>query len=267
MKKWMILVLTWVCVLSMTGCNKKSMDYIIENESIVTGIVEEMHDDYIIMYSDSAEGYPNGSRWSISLDVENKDSYTDFVAGDEIVMYHDGNVMETEPLKVGTVYAITLKTPAERADKEVQGNETGNSYEGAYLAYDINEPILFIQKNEDGTYDIQIGIYKLVQLYNCVGVENGNRLVFSTTEWGEEQEITGTIILDDDVATVTLEAPWSDTWFKDVNEYQYYKTSSEQHPVTEESIVESIQDEISRIEEQSREHLEIDASTMGQQRK
>lgn len=84
---------------------------------------------------------------------------------------------------------------------------------------------------------------------------------------GEEQEITGTIILDDDVATVTLEAPWSDTWFKDVNEYQYYKTLSEQHPVTEESIVESIQDEISRIEEQSREHLEIDASTMGQQRK
>ncbi|MBR5566278.1 MAG: hypothetical protein IKW08_09005 [Roseburia sp.] len=103
------------------------MDYIIENESIVTGIVEEMHDDYIIMYSDSAEGYPNGSRWSISLDVENKDSYTDLVAGDEIVVYHDGNVMETEPLKVGTVYAITLKTPAERADKEVQGNDTCKS--------------------------------------------------------------------------------------------------------------------------------------------
>ena len=124
MKKWMILVLTWVCVLSMTGCNKKSMDYIIENKPSVTGIVEEVHGDYIIMYSDSAEGYPNGSRWSISLDVENKDSYTDLVAGDEIVVYHDGNVMETEPLKVGTVYAITLKTPAERVDKEVQGNAT-----------------------------------------------------------------------------------------------------------------------------------------------
>ena len=32
------------------------------------------------------------------------------------VVYHDGNVMETDPLKVGTVYAITLKTPADRTE-------------------------------------------------------------------------------------------------------------------------------------------------------
>lgn len=98
-----------------------------------------------------------------------------------------------------------------------------NHFEGVYAAYDINEPMLFVQKNEGGTYSIQIGIYRLVQLDNCVGVENGNGLDFSTTEWGEEQEITGTITLDDNVATVTLYAPWSDTWFKDVNEYKYYK--------------------------------------------
>ena len=46
--------------------------------------------------------------------VESKDSYADPVVGDEIVVYYDGNVMETDPLKVGTVYAITLKTPANR---------------------------------------------------------------------------------------------------------------------------------------------------------
>ena len=124
MKKWMEFILAMVCVLSMAGCNNKSMDYIIENKPSVTGIVEEVHGDYIIMYSDSAEGYPNGSRWSISLEVENKDSYTDLVVGDEIVVYHDGNVMETEPLQVGTIHAITLKTPAERVDKEEQVNET-----------------------------------------------------------------------------------------------------------------------------------------------
>ena len=32
--------------------------------------------------------------------------------------------MESDPLQVGTVYAITLKTPAERVDKEVQENAT-----------------------------------------------------------------------------------------------------------------------------------------------
>ena len=111
-------MLALVCVLGLMGCNTKSMNYIIENKPSVTGIVEEVHDDYIIMYSETADGYPNGSRWSISLNIENKDSYTDVVVGDEIVVYHDGNVMETDPLRVGTVYAITLKTPADRTVNE-----------------------------------------------------------------------------------------------------------------------------------------------------
>ena len=109
MKKLIALVLALVCVFGLGGCNTKSMNYIIENKPSVTGIVEEVHNDYIIMY-------PNWSRWSISLSVENKDSYTNLSVGDEIVVYHDGNVMETDPLKVGTVYAITLKTPADRTE-------------------------------------------------------------------------------------------------------------------------------------------------------
>ena len=63
----------------------------------------------------------------------------------------------------------------------------------------------------------------MIQLDNCVGVDKGDRLEFSTLELGENQKITGTIILSGDVATVTLYAPWSDTWFKDVNEFDYYK--------------------------------------------
>ena len=114
MKKLIALILSLTFVLALAGCSTKSMNYIIENKPSVTGIVEEVHSDYIIMYSDTAEGYPNGSEWQISLNAENKDSYTDPVVGDEIVVYHDGNVMETDPLRVGTVYAITLRTPAER---------------------------------------------------------------------------------------------------------------------------------------------------------
>ena len=166
MKKRMTFVLALACVLAMAGCNHKSMDDIIENKPSVTGIVEEVHGDYIIIYSDSAEGYPNGSRWSISLDVENKDSYTNLVVGDEIVVYHDGNVMESDPLQVGTVHAITLRTPAERVDKEEQENVTENA-----------------------------------------------------------EDVTDVVVSD----------------------------------------TESIQDEIARVEEQSREHCDIDSSNMGQQ--
>ena len=118
MKKLTALVLALVCVLGLVGCNTKSMNYIIENKPSVIGVVEEVHNDYVIMYSDTADGYPNGSKWQISLNVENKDSYTDISVGDEIVVYHDGNVMETDPLKVGTVYAITLKTPADRTEND-----------------------------------------------------------------------------------------------------------------------------------------------------
>ena len=97
------------------------MNYIIENKPSVTGIVEEVHDDYIIMYSETAAGYPNETRWQISLEVKNKDSYTDITVGDEIVVYYDGMAAETSPLQVGTVYAITLKTPAKRTVDEESG--------------------------------------------------------------------------------------------------------------------------------------------------
>ena len=107
------IVLTLVSLLGLVGCNRKSMDYIIANKPSVTGIVEEVHDDYVTMYSEAATGYPYGSYWDVPLDAENQDSYTDIVVGDEIVVYYDGSAMETSPLQIAKVYAITLKTPAD----------------------------------------------------------------------------------------------------------------------------------------------------------
>ncbi|MBR2403031.1 MAG: DUF1311 domain-containing protein [Lachnospiraceae bacterium] len=154
MKKLMGFILLLVCVLAMVGCNNKSMDYIIDNKPSVTGIVEEVRGDYIIMYSDSAEGYPNGSRWSISLAVETKDSYTDLVVGDEIVVYHDGNVMESDPLQVGTVYAITLKTPVDRVDETEQENATEILGEEENAVESIQEEIARVEEQSREHCDI-----------------------------------------------------------------------------------------------------------------
>ena len=115
LNKLIALVLALVCVLGLVGCGR-TMNDIIENEPNVIGGVEEVHDNYIVMYAETADGYPNGTRWSIPLNVENKDSYTDIVVGDEIVVYYDGMAAETDPLEVSTVYAITLKTSADRAE-------------------------------------------------------------------------------------------------------------------------------------------------------
>ena len=107
MKKLIALVLALVCVLGLVGCNNRSMNYIIENEPSITGIVKETNDNSILIENE------NGEYW-VSLNVENKDSMTNFSVGDEVVVYYDGNIAESYPMQINTVYAITLKTPADR---------------------------------------------------------------------------------------------------------------------------------------------------------
>ena len=111
MKKLIALVLALVCVLSLVGCNNRSINYIIENELSITGIVEETNDNSILIENE------DGEYW-ISLNVENKDSMTHFSIGDEVVVYYDGNIAESYPMQINTVYAITLKTPANRTEND-----------------------------------------------------------------------------------------------------------------------------------------------------
>ena len=118
MKKITAYIWILVCMLGLTGCSKNSMNYITANKPSVTGVVEAVYDSHFILYAENAAGYPYGSRWSVTLSPENADSYTDIVIGDEVTFYYDGDAMETDPLQVGTVYAITLKTPADRSQNE-----------------------------------------------------------------------------------------------------------------------------------------------------
>ena len=111
MKRWIACILTLVCIFGLAGCNNRTTDYIIETEPSITGIVEEVRDNAIII-NINTEGYPNGASCKVSLDVENKDSYMGASVGDEIVVYYNGEIAESDPLQINTVYGITLKTPA-----------------------------------------------------------------------------------------------------------------------------------------------------------
>ena len=77
MKKLAMVFLVMLFMFDLIGCNNKSMNYIISNKPSVTGIVEEVHGDYFIMYSETAEGYPNGSRWSEFTLKNTTDDLTD----------------------------------------------------------------------------------------------------------------------------------------------------------------------------------------------
>jgi len=111
MKKFVVLLLSLICVVSLVGCNSRSMNYIIENEPNITGIVNEAEDNFILIKNEDGE-------YRVSLNVENKDSMTRFNIGDEVVVYYDGNIAESYPMKINTVYAITLKTPADRIEND-----------------------------------------------------------------------------------------------------------------------------------------------------
>ena len=88
----------------------KNMNDVIENAPSLQGKVTEVHETYMIIHFVTS-GYPYGADCSVSLTPVYGDSYTDVSVGDEIVVYFDGNIMETDPLQLGIVYAITLKTP------------------------------------------------------------------------------------------------------------------------------------------------------------
>ena len=88
-----------------------SMNDIIANAPSVTGIVKDIGEKAILIENE------NGEYW-VSLNVENKDSMVSFSIGDEVVVYFDGLVAESYPMQINRVYAITLKTPADRAENE-----------------------------------------------------------------------------------------------------------------------------------------------------
>ena len=108
MKKRTIFLLAMIYILAFSGCGSRSMNDIIQNEPSITGIVTTITEDAFLMESET------GEYW-VSLEVENKDSMTHFSIGDEVAVYFDGNIAESYPMQINTVYAITLITPADRA--------------------------------------------------------------------------------------------------------------------------------------------------------
>ena len=101
------------CIFALSGCSR-TMDYIIENEPSVRGVVTEVYGNSFIMLGEPTEGYTEPCEYNVSLSVENNDSYTSVSVGDEVVVYYNGDIAESYPLRIDTVYAITLRTPADK---------------------------------------------------------------------------------------------------------------------------------------------------------
>ena len=109
------------------------------------------------------------------------------------------------------------------ATKKIEVRADIYEYEGEYNSYDVNEPALEIKKNDDGTYQIQIDLFRLWGFNDGAGKITEEGLEFTATGPGGN-EVKGVIKLEEDIAAVTIFGQeWLD--FAGLSEYKFYKTS------------------------------------------
>lgn len=117
MKRLVVFLLSVVLLLGMGGCGR-TMNDVIANEPNFMGIVTDVTESSILVAVDeSSDAYRSCREIWVSLDAQMADSMTHFNIGDEVVVYYDGMIMETSPGQVNTVYAILLRTPADRGSE------------------------------------------------------------------------------------------------------------------------------------------------------
>ena len=71
MKKRTAFAMTLLCLLTLTACGGRTMDDIIANEPELVGIVEETHDDYVLLYAET-DASLGGAEYKVSLEVETR---------------------------------------------------------------------------------------------------------------------------------------------------------------------------------------------------
>ncbi len=131
--------------------------------------------------------------------------------------------VQTEPDSSMSTEEKTEDDTTENTESDAIESMDEDSYVGEYNSYDTDEPNLEIQKNWDGSYLVQIGMFRLAQLDDCEGKWTEQGLEFSTDEYGKD--FSGIITLEDDIATVTFTSEGWKEFADDLNVFKYYKTA------------------------------------------
>lgn len=106
-------------VLGLAGC-KPTLNRIIDTEPHFAGTVLEVHEHSLLVEADEGEDIRrSGDLVSVSLDVEYEDGKATYRVGDRVTVYYNGDVAESDPLQVHTVYAVFLTEPANRMQENV----------------------------------------------------------------------------------------------------------------------------------------------------
>ena len=141
------------------------------------------------------------------------------------------DIQQISPSEMHESGQSTAAEEIPETESQTEMTQIPEIYEGEYTGNTLNDPNydgLEIQKNEDDTYGIQIKIPFLTKLYECTGYQSENMILFSTSEWGTDKKVEGSIFLDGDLTTVTFTSGWYQTATME-SAYQYHKTSDTPH--------------------------------------
>ena len=115
----------------------------------------------------------------------------------------------------------TTQMSSQTLTKEEQKMKSEVDYVGQYLDEDNNEPNLYIISLPDGSYSVEIGIFRLTYIDDGVGTVTSDGLDFTATD-ANGDPIGGVITLQGDTATVTFtNSTW--TYIENGDYFRYFK--------------------------------------------
>lgn len=146
------------------------------------------------------------------------DMTTEDTTSEEQTTERDITITEqnTEKEQQGTQPSVSTEETAPEAP-------TTDMYVGTYYDYDNNDPNLMISLNEDGTYSVAVGIFRLTTLEDGIGTLTDKGLEFVATD-ASGNPIEGVITLEGNEAVVTFT---NSTWELIANgdAYRYVKAN------------------------------------------
>lgn len=100
MKRWLSLLLALVCATTLFGCEK--------GQAYFNATVLELNDGAVkVKCTDPFNsGIPANEEFSVSTDVADARGVPEMEADDYIRVVFNGEIMESDPLQLGTVFAI-----------------------------------------------------------------------------------------------------------------------------------------------------------------
>ena len=109
MKRFISIVLTFLCIFTLFGCSEKTGGTDTPKYYFTAEAVKENESTYLIEVTDGENsGITVGEQAVIGMDAISQAGCPELKEGDLIRVVFDGNVMETAPLQLGEIYSIAL---------------------------------------------------------------------------------------------------------------------------------------------------------------